>query len=443
VKTDTPRGQKIARSYFLPPYQPHLKDWVEAQSEFLESLSARELYTLLSYSYRGDVLVNRYLRNQGSDIGDFMRTIAGSDAVPFMYQIYDNYEKLARMGAKLPPKKSLNFLEYNKYPDIVADNLALFTDSKVVMLMSKGFFEDLMRIFLKAPRLPHPIVTYRGFKSESHVKTSEFRTIDFQSTSLNPYAALSFTQKLDSTTMRSNSGELVNAESSSANIHGQMYCCIYEITVEPSVPCIYMEEITRVAGEYELLLPPSIDMELGTSIDIRTIIRPPRVARPRSAPVEERTEETPRPPPGGKLTAPFKPPAYFGKPLTEEQKKEVYLKYMKLTKKTTPKPRVSVISATATSRWFPGEGKKKKAVALANNSSNRFKTTAKSRREENSTRRAYRKRIYERAKTKRVRERRVSTRRNRGTNNVYAPVYEAVGNNNDNNNNNNNNASNE
>jgi hypothetical protein len=325
VKTDSEKGRDIARAYYLPQYFSHLNAWIEAQNTYVTSLSPREKFILTSYSYRGDRLVNRYLRDERSDVTNLLKAMVGLEddngdnnnnnynnnnaydnnnndgnsssrkSIPFKYQIYDNYKKLARFGIEFPEKKLMRTMNDLVYVQIVKKNLELFANSDVMLILSKAFFEDLMRIFMKAPRLPRPIITYRGVVSETHVKGFDFRSIDFQSTSLNPVTALDFTKQYPFTyselfkltdrieeftyqrkpfremDLYTKVDELFN-DLQRLQKYGLVNCCIYEITVDTSVPCIYMEGITIVSNEYEVLLPPGINMELGNTIDIRRMI---------------------------------------------------------------------------------------------------------------------------------------------------------------------------
>jgi hypothetical protein len=300
IKTDTERGREIARAYYLPHYMPHIDEWIDAQTKFIKSLSPRELFILKSYSYHGDRLVNRYLRNERSDVTELLgRMASGSHlagpSIPFKYQIYDNYNKLQKIGIKLPPKKDIGSMDDIVFATIVYNNLSKFANPDVILILSKAFFEDLMRIFLKAPRLPHSIVTYRGIKSEEHIKQFDFRSRDFQSTSLNPGSAVPFTTQYPKELTRHEMYLLpVGIDSVyKARSHfpleeeyidglfkkifqiqnyGLLNCCIYEMMIDKSVPCIYMEGITVIEGEFELLLPPGIDVKMDDTIDIRRYI---------------------------------------------------------------------------------------------------------------------------------------------------------------------------
>jgi hypothetical protein len=299
VKTDTERGREIARAYLLPPYMPYIDGWIDAQMKYTSSLSPRETFILRAYSYHGDRLVNRYLRDERSDATGLLEAMISEShialaSIPFKYQIYDHYNKLQKYGIKLPSRDKIRSMEDTAYVSIVKENLPLFANLDVMLLLSKAFYEDLMRIFMKAPRLPHSIVTYRGITSEKHVKGFEFRSSDFQSTSLNPGSAAVFTQQFP---LRKRVLDRLpidirlayadywtnpkNAEEALDNYfklllqiqkYGLLDCCLYEIIVDKSVPCIYMDGITLLEEEFELLLPPGIDVKLDDTIDIRRLI---------------------------------------------------------------------------------------------------------------------------------------------------------------------------
>jgi hypothetical protein len=396
VKTNTERGREIADSYYLPPYLPHIRGWIEAQNAFVKSLTPREQFVLKAYTYYGDRLVNRYLRDERSDVEDLVSAMEENGSNPFMYQIADNYEKLRKMGGELPSTRdkepSLAF-----YVDILKSNHEFFTNLDVVLLLSKAFFQDLMRIFLKAPRLPSSIVVFRGIISEAHLKSLDFRSIDFQSTSLNPYKALFFTKDIGGAYTESEElaleqyaygvpGAKIPTRIRRRDKYGSIRCCIYEITVTPSVPCIYMEGFTHVAEEFEVLLPPGVDMKLEGDVDIRALVPPAGV--PVWYAVLEPVE------------------------INAEGRLEFFEEYLE-SASTKTHDRVAVVQAEATSVYF---AKKKKAPSLVLNTSLRYARshkTKKAHRTPTSTKkeRAYEKRAILRGKTLRKKERRRSVRR--------------------------------
>ncbi len=400
VKTNTERGEEIAESYFLPHYLPNIQKWIAKQNAFVESLNAREKFTLQAYSLYGDRLVNRYLRDQRSDVDDLFEAMEENFVMPFMYQIYDNYDKLIKRGIYLPPRKTIQTMNESMYVEIVKGSHDLFVDLDVVLLLSKGFFQDLMRIFLKAPRLSSPIVTYRGILSEAHVKSLDFRSIDFQSTSLNPYRALNFastvgrplTQEEQHVVYNINTGEIKPPKIDvRRKKFGYIFCCIYEIKVDPSVPCIYLEGLTKIKKEFEVLLPPGIDMKLSDTIDIRTFVMPP----------------------GARIIV-DKPPIKLGVKVSEEMKDKMIKKYLKRAAKFAGLNRISVVQAEATSVYFK---KANRRPALVLNTSLRYgrnHKTKKAHRTPTVTKknRAFAKRALLRRKTLKKKGRRMSVRNN-------------------------------
>ena len=91
-------------------------------------------------------------------------------------------------------------------------------------------------MILRAPRPRAPIKVYRGMGSERQ-KSLRFTAMDFWSTSISPEAALEFARGVT----RSYS----------------TICCIYEITINPGVPCMFLDPISKVENEMEILMVPS------------------------------------------------------------------------------------------------------------------------------------------------------------------------------------------
>lgn len=442
VDTRVERGKEIARTFLVPVYQPFLAKWIADQTAYITSLPPRPAFVLRAYSRHGDVLVNRYLRKQRTDVGGLIDASIEAHSIPFQYQIYDNYDILQkRYKARMPPKKDLKRMDPESYVSLVDDNRAIFKTDDVILLLMKGFFQDLMRIFLKAPRLPHSVLTYRGLKSETHVKELRFRTPDFQSTSINPYSANLFAEQLDYVA----DGKVLRRRTPKASLrrHGHMRCCMYEIRVEPSVPCLYMESGSYFHGEYELLLPPGIDMELSNTIQVRTIVYPPR--RPsansntnnssinlsfgnnnnydnndnRNNSDNSNKTAYPHQDPGivelykkmdnvlflndieGNISkAVYRPPTRFGAPLTPDEKEALFEGFLESYYDSTV--RIAVVPAHATSVYFSPK-KKVRGPVINNTRTRRASVPSSSRRPAKTARRIRQERHKAAATRRRVR----------------------------------------
>jgi len=244
----------ILNSYFLPIAQPHLEGWIVQQNNYFKTLNQRDKDALSAYSYHGDVFINGFLRgNLNEDIGDLIKACHVSGDIPFKWAIYDNYDVLKEKGLVLPAKHT--FLKDGKIInkvilDILADdaNWRFFFSRSNIDFLIVGLVKDLTRVIFNAPRLRKPLVVYRGVQSE-HFDTLKTKSIDYLSTSIDPYASTSFAQ--------TDVGKLITAT-------------VYEITLMPGIPCLYLERFSKFkTSEAEVLLPPGITFQFSPTVNIK------------------------------------------------------------------------------------------------------------------------------------------------------------------------------
>jgi hypothetical protein len=168
--------------------------------------------------------------------------------------MYDNYDELQEKGIEMPAKET--FIKNGKIDnkvilDILADdkNWQFFFSRSNIDFLILGLVADLTRVIFNAPRLRKPLIVYRGVKSE-HFDTLKTKSIDYWSTSLDPYAATSFTN--------SDVGKLIAAT-------------VYEITLSPKIPCLYLERFSKFkSSEAEVLLPPGMTFNFSQNLYIKT-----------------------------------------------------------------------------------------------------------------------------------------------------------------------------
>ena len=147
-----------------------------------------------------------------------------------------------------------------------------------------------------------------------------------------------------------------------------------------------MQDTSQFTSEYELLLPPSIDMEIGDEITIRSIVRPPSSERHYIGSSEGTVEnveleslneylyEKYGAPGDAKKPFLYRPPVRFGPPLTSAEQEDMFARYRE-AQLESPKQRIAVIGAKATSSWFRTSTHKKKGTDL-HKSRKRTKTSS-------------------------------------------------------------------
>ncbi len=265
--------------------QPALEDLLKRQRQFYETLDLREIQMLQTYTLFGDRLLNNFLRQTRDDIAGLIDIMLRRDMeTPLDYQIVDRYTELKAAGLWMPPyedmfindegfkqiKARLNVSESRrsefvgllsraKCREIVARNQAWFSDFKNIKSMLYDLFTEIMDIILRAPRPLAPIKVYRGMGSERQ-KSLRFTSMDFWSTSISPEAAMEFARGVTHS-MRE-------------------ICCLYEITVNPGVPCMFLDPISKVANEMEILMVPSTIYKSAPEVRKKALYPPIDVDRP-------------------------------------------------------------------------------------------------------------------------------------------------------------------
>ncbi len=257
-RTKNVRG--LQREFLVPVDQPHLVRWIRAQEAFLKALSPREMAIVKSYTKYGDKMVNGWARGMlPSDLRDVMMSAVGWSLIPFQYSMYDQYDRLSRAGVKMPPRASWldakGVVRREVVADIVRENLAYFSQAESLGPLLRQYMAEILAVMKRSPRLIGDTVTYRGFKSEAHLRDLKYVAREFGSTSVNPDTALAF-----------------------AEMHAvgprEVYCCLYELTVKAGVPCLYLGSLTEFGDEFEILLPPGATYRLGREILVKRVVPP-------------------------------------------------------------------------------------------------------------------------------------------------------------------------
>lgn len=256
-----------------------IKAWMKAQTDYIfDTLSIRERDILISYTRTGDVLVNNYLRGLlPSDMTTMLERTLEAESnnermlrpVPLAYAIYDRYPmlvrdkkiKIADWGTGYPSdlldegNRSGTILSMDKVRHLIRINMGFFGQRVNAIEFLELYYQDLRRIFERAPRLPEKLTVFRGIKSEKYLRGLTFRTPDFLSTSVSPDSALThFTEVI----------------SDNRDIMKESYhCCVYELNVTESVPCMYLQAISQFQSEYEVLIAPGAMVTLSDTVRIK------------------------------------------------------------------------------------------------------------------------------------------------------------------------------
>ena len=245
----------IADSYFLPPLQPHLEGWLLQQNHYIDTLNDRQKAAINAYTFHGDKFINGFLRGLLKDnLRELVEACVKSKSIPFKYAIYDNYDTLKfKHRLYMPAKDSM--MKDGKIVDTViveivdhGTNKDWFHELKNISFLIVGLVADLTKVIYDAPRLRKPLIVYRGILSE-HNERLTFKSNDYWSTSLDPYAAVKFSDQ---------------------DIGKRLQGPVYEIVLSPKIPCLFLERFTHFqSSEQEVLLPPGITYTFGKPMYIK------------------------------------------------------------------------------------------------------------------------------------------------------------------------------
>ena len=184
-------------------------EWIQKQIDYINNLSDREKHILRAYTIYGDKFVNNYLRNTltMNNINILIQSMIQNREDVFLYQQQD---------ISGPSPNNSN------YATMILQYIPLFID-------------ELTKIIHNSPPLTRQIAVFRGIKNTQYFSTASSNPIivnnEFISTSI--YLPSATTESF---------------------INGS--CCLFEMKLNPGIPCIFTAHISRRRGEFEITLAP-------------------------------------------------------------------------------------------------------------------------------------------------------------------------------------------
>ncbi len=205
----------------------HINEFLHDQDEFIKSLSIRELYNLKHYTYQGDKLIVEFI-NKKFSIEFLDINYNSSTLLYFQFLDYFSHNPIFE-GQQVNIDNSQEFLRF------ISRNFKKFSIDIYNQAIT-SYIHELNEIFKKAPKTKEILYVYRGVndnyisKEVSKNKSRGFFVSNrFTSTTLFLASAINFIKTQDSV--------------------------LYEIKIEKGLPVIFLNGISFINQEFEVLLP--------------------------------------------------------------------------------------------------------------------------------------------------------------------------------------------
>ncbi len=230
-------------------------EWVYKCIKYMENLSIEDKHTVLGYTYNGDELMNLLLMNNIPKLKSKLTLIKNNGKTNYKknyFPIFFQLIKIIKDDTIRPDIKRLiepapislfdiklviNNSDLTSTYLYILENLEHFTDELYGECIRMAVL-DLNRILNNAPAMTKTSILYRGVKDKYYYSDPSRRTFQsntFISTSFNPEAAFQFADKK---------------------------CCFKKIIAGPGTRGLFMEAITQMSEEREILL------NVGTKFNI-------------------------------------------------------------------------------------------------------------------------------------------------------------------------------
>ena len=229
-------------------------EWLKSSNEYLTKLSKYDLFSIKGYTFLGDG-INSYIRNyknKNLNITSesilemlYLKNIGSSKTIyyPYFFQIREIIRSTINTDIK-----TMTNLTQQDIDNILDDNLQSSYEFVYKLIINKTikpeplfwskvldlYLNDLIRIINNSPPIPKEISVYRGTSTHYYPKKigSLFTHVTFMSTTFNSQIVDKFS---------------INP------------CCIIEIKLKPGSHGLFLDPITSVKGEAEILLPPNLN----------------------------------------------------------------------------------------------------------------------------------------------------------------------------------------
>ena len=212
------------------PQSSIIQNLIRQHNEFIKRSSKRETFILKQYTYHGDVIVNKFLRDEDSvllykkNLMDLKKKQTSDEQFfifPYIYSMED-------LGMIQYNTNNYIYLFYEEfiYEDVL--NNILHNNIDWFRRLSYHYFIDLYKTIQRFPKAESPFILYRGI---NHNYLKDEKDTKFY---LNSFSSCSYKKSV-------------------AESFGKI---LIEFYVHPMCDYVYLESISIVGGEEEILLTP-------------------------------------------------------------------------------------------------------------------------------------------------------------------------------------------
>jgi hypothetical protein len=231
-------------------------EWFKQCNVYISNLSIEDKFKIISYTFNGDQIANLYLYDKENYVSYINEKINNKSSYqnnyfPLYFNIKEFLIQQHKINYKDMDKYIHNFNEKSSHKEMLNNIIKDNTESYITLIknlnkfniefysfITEFYINDLNKIINNSPKFPEDCILYRGVKDKYYKSedSDEYYNLSFMSTSYDKEVAYSFTNKEDP-------GSSKDTE-----------CCIKKIMVPKGARGIFMECITVIPSESEILL---------------------------------------------------------------------------------------------------------------------------------------------------------------------------------------------
>lgn len=222
-------------------------EWFKKQAVFIQNLTPRQQFILKTYTLNGDEIVNALMKIKDSE--------------KLIVKLNEIVSRLKTLDVRGNPRVNI----FDPVP------LNSITNKNIIQIATK-YANELFEIFKNTPPIEKDLRVFRGIKPEFG-KDPDIRPLSgIISTTYSPNIAQNFAENYRF--YSSKAYEKVKLQRESVGKEMVKNCCIFDIILKPGVKAIWVEPISNISGEQEIILLPTLIQASYSHPVIKTLFAP-------------------------------------------------------------------------------------------------------------------------------------------------------------------------